>query len=732
MPTKIYAPNSGNPSTSDWQSPTSISIYNAGWNTVKVAYVYNLGVWKVVYPDPISSTIEILATMSGRDNANQSVFFIGTYIRITNGNNEQVTAELFTGSTASGTPIATQTFGPVSVGGAISQYEILFYSSTFTNGTYCIKITSTSITENQSVLSTGAIVLAIVSVDITGITYDELLDFFAVTWSSINQDSWILYVLDNSQQVIYSSNNGNYTIGAENAHFFPANILLGNTSYTVKLDILSATYDQAIDYQSFTTPPRPEITFTSITTGCQSISVEWTDTNTSSGVISAYIFTTAGARILLESFNFTDEQTYTFTSTALANGRLCFIDGYGKNAYGHAGPTAVGGYYNTISPIAPNPPTNVEAISSYWGNSATISWTESTITCTPVTAYTLLYKLSTGTTWAIASNSIPSSSTSYSLPVLSNRNYNFKILAQSNYGSSEYAFSNDLLTNNNPYSILMTAPATTVNTFTSTTISATIKNANNETILTSNVPITWSYAANSFIPTNNASISPISSSTNSSGVATSTFYAGDDDGFGTITTTTSGLNSDGSLFMAVNLLPGIVPTLTSTPQNYGVSVSHNNYNSSYNYSGSISAGGSLRTGAYGSTAFTVSIPVQNGANQPAISGDNSVNTVTCTISNVWVPNPIVAEIKVNSFRTGYQSNSTILSNVSGNRVRNSITYQLQNTANGNNLYNETTTATSVTYPYAPADVGKVVRWVCTANFNDGTSSTRFSTNRTLG
>lgn len=677
MPTKIYAPNSGNPSTSDWQSPTSISIYNAGWNTVKVAYVYNLGVWKVVYPDPIFASINILSTFAGRDIDN--LIAIGTSLNITNGNNDAIYAELFSGSTPSGTPIATENVNPQSISNGISYYEAVFYSASFADGTYCIRITATSITENISILSTGGILLALLTVSITALYYDSLLDSIVLQWSSTNQYRWRLSATNNSGGFNWDYLNNDWIVSSQTSLFISPNELSGSTSYTFLLEVRSSTFDTAQDSEMLTTPPREvaEITFTGSNSLCQSINISWTDVYTSSGRISlyTYVYDTQLNQIVYTEFKFiefTTQQSHTFTG--LNVGTDYFISGYGRNSQNVQGPVASLGFISTLSAAAPSPPTNVQATSSYWGNTATVSWTQSATNCTPVTAYTLQYKLSTTTTWTTASTSISSSSTSYSLSVLSNRTYNFRILAQSAYGPSGYASSNDLLTNNNPYSISMTAPATTVNTFTSTTISATIKNANGETILTSGIPITWSYAANLLIPASNASISPTSSSTNSSGVATSTFSAGNDDGLGTITTTTSGLSSNGSLGMIVNLTPGLTPTLATARTNFGYDVTHSNYNSLYGYTGSVTNGGSNFDGVWADGFYTIIIPPINTAFP--VASRNALISVSCT-PGTWTAQPS-ATTTVTSSRTGYADASASVSNTPTGTLSFSYTWYFGN------------------------------------------------------
>lgn len=385
---------------------------------------------------------------------------------------------------------------------------------------------------------------------------------------------------------------------------------------------------------------------------------------------------------------------------------------------------------------APTAPTNVTGTA---GNTqVALTWSAPASNGgAAITNYLVRYSSNGGASWSTSINT-GGTATSYTVTGLSNgTSYIFQVAAVNSRGQSDWSTSSPSLTPQVvPTNILATTSSSTVLTFNTATITAQLRDSSNNNVSRSGITINFSLSGPA-----GSTISATSAVTNSSGQASVTFTAGANSGAATITASSSGLTS-GVASLTVNLRSALTPSLTWSAQNYGVSVSHNNYDFNYTYSGSIGFPGSLRTGSFASTAFTVLIPVQDGAEQPGISGSNTnftsggvnyAGSVTCTISNVWVQNPII-NITVSNTRSGYSPGSTTLSNVQGNRARNSITYELINTANGNVMYSITTTATTVTHNYPGSDVGKTVRWRCTPNYNDGysTNTIRFSQTRTLG
>jgi hypothetical protein len=378
----------------------------------------------------------------------------------------------------------------------------------------------------------------------------------------------------------------------------------------------------------------------------------------------------------------------------------------------------------------PNAPTGVSGTA---GNAqVSLTWTAPSNNGSNITGYRVRHSSNGGSTWS-SPISTGSTSTSYTVTGLTNgTSYIFQVLAINAIGDGPWSASSSSVTPNvTATKIAVSASDTSISTFGTSTITAQLQDASNNNVALSGRTITFSLDASPA-----GSLSGTSAVTNSNGAASVTYTGGSSAGLDTITAASTGLTS-GSVDVTVLLRSALNPTLVWTPQNYGGSVAHNNYDSSYTYTGSIS-NGSLRTGqSYASTAFTVDVPVQNGAEAPAMSGDNTngtgfAGTVTCTISNVWVINP-PATVTVNTTRSGYFAGKTVLSDVQGSRTRTGLVYAVVNIANGNIIHTSaSTTATTYSWQYPGADVGKTVRWRVTATFNDGSTSTRESGTRTLG
>jgi hypothetical protein len=377
----------------------------------------------------------------------------------------------------------------------------------------------------------------------------------------------------------------------------------------------------------------------------------------------------------------------------------------------------------------PNAPTGVSGTA---GNAqVSLTWTAPSNNGSNITGYRVRHSSNGGSTWS-SPISTGSTSTSYTVTGLTNgTSYIFQVLAINAIGDGPWSASSSSVTPNVVATkIAVSASPTSISTFNTSTITAQLQDASNNNVALSGRTITFSLDASPA-----GSLSSTSAITNASGAASVTYTGGGSAGLDTITAASTGLTS-GSVDVTVLLRSALNPSLVWTPQNYGGSVAHNNYDAAYTYGGNIS-NGSLRTGAFGSTAFTVSIPVQDGAEAPGMSGDNTngtgfAGTVTCTISNVWVINPLT-NVTVNNTRSGYFAGSTTLASVQGSRIRTGMVYQVENIANGNIIHTSgSTTATTYSWQYPGADVGKTVRWRVTASFNDGSTSTRISGTRTLG
>lgn len=742
MPLRLYDNN-------DWRSPTNIRIYNNGWQDAKVGYIYNLGLWQVVFPDPIIPSItSIFAGAFGdRYEVNWEVRLI---------NCDYVEAYLYSGTTQTNL-LSTQTIQVDENSVVDTRIE---FGGLANNTTYNIKLIGYSITENTTTVFSGPITttnVIIPTVNITSMTPSANLLSVQINWTSTNQYDYEISIWSVADGVrrfgpVFATPPLPNTSQSYTANFQQQ----PNTQYRVELRVYSNSIDSAQDIDFYTTPSTPAPTYNNFTvTGstCNSLTVSWNAQNYTSGTIEIWTTIATPERVpgkgsLVASHSFTSLSSRTFTGlssstqyafTLILNGTTTITSDY-VGSFGSILPSLTG---STIA-ASVNAPTNFTASSDFYGKISSFTWTAATGNCTSVTGYRIEYKLNTSSTWSVLSDSIASSSVSFSAGGIGTttfapgRTYNFRIFAKSSVGDSATAATVNLTMNNNPYSIGVSG-TNSIETFSSSVLTAQLRNADSENISVSGVTITWSFIAG-INPPSGSSVSPTSSVTNSSGQATTTFSSSSDDGTGTVYADAANLGpfGGGQRTMTVNLRAGLTPSLFWSPSASGGTVFNFAYNSSYSYTGSISAGGSLGAGqSYGSASFTVSIPVQDGVSQPTMSGDNTngtgfAGTVTCTISNVWVVNPTVSTISVTSSRLGYNSATGSLSNVQPNRSRTTILYELINTANGNVMYSVNTNNNTVSYRYPGVDVGKVVRWRCTATFSDNSTSTRFSLTRTLG
>lgn len=742
MPLRLYDNN-------DWRSPTNIRIYNNGWQDAKVGYVYNLGLWKVVFPDPIIPLVNVIDNGSWAQVNTVDVFYVQMILNTSE--LESMVGELYSGTSATGTPLQTQTFNYEYILEGY-EYYIRFYVSS--PGTYTIKATATSITQNSVSVVSQPISPILLSVNITSASLTR--DLYSVSWTSVGQEEYTVSIEEVGPGITGETVDSGSSTTARSSSGGIFTRLLGNTQYDIFVGIRrSGEFLYTYASIRLTTPAgyAPAITNFSATSTCNSITATWTNNSD----VDSIVINIAEAQGFEQSmpyfglgqnFNLAAPQNsktflnlnpYGYLNSPTAG--IYQISIYGESVDG----TETGIQYLNINtlPQSVNRPTNFTATSDYWGKNASFTWTAATANCTTVSGYRLEYKLSTSSTWTNLSNSIASNAVSFSVGsefdsiFAPGRTYNFRLYAKSSVGEGPPASVN-LTMNNNPHNIAMSG-INSIETSSSSVLTAQLRNADYENLSRSGVTISWSFTAG-INPPSESSISPTSSNTNSSGQATSTFSSGNDDGTGTVFTTTSGLGAfgTGQRVMTVNLRAALTPSLFWSPSAFGGTVTNSQYNSSYSYTGSISSGGSLQAGqSYGSVSFTVSIPVQDGVSAPTMSGDNTngvgfAGTVTCTISNVWVVNPTVSTISVTSSRLGYNSGTGSLSNVQPNRSRTTILYELINTANGNVMYSVNTNNNTVSYQYPGVDVGKVVRWRCTATFSDNSTSTRSSGTRTLG
>ena len=99
---------SDNPNSPAWKKPDNLSVYDGSWKTVKVGYVYDLGVWRVVFPDPIIPLVNVIDNGSWAEVNTVDRFYVQMILNTSE--LESMVGELYLGSTATGTPIQTQNF----------------------------------------------------------------------------------------------------------------------------------------------------------------------------------------------------------------------------------------------------------------------------------------------------------------------------------------------------------------------------------------------------------------------------------------------------------------------------------------------------------------------------------------------------------------------------------------------------------------------------------------------
>jgi hypothetical protein len=739
MPLRFYDNN-------DWRSPTSIRIYdNSSWQDATIGYVYDLGVWRVVFPDPIIPVIEFTNTYSGLSYlTNPPIREIGAEVVVTNGTG-QIFAELFLGSTPSGTPIATQNVSAYLVQGNQRYYNPDFTSYSFTNNqNYCIRVTANSITENQSVLSSGPIYLGIPSVNITSYSVSSSNNSFSVSWSSENQSRWRVTVAPTGPGApAHESNGGLFT--TSNATSYSAAIsppLLSNTQYYIKVEIQATSFDEVEDQEIFTSNVvnTAEVNITSTSATCSTISVGWTALNSPTGearIYDVYFGTpqfpeTVYEEIISKRFNWTSERSHTFTG--LSSDFPYRVEIQGKNSSGEFGPISGTLLYTQGASVST--PTNFSASSDYHGILASFSWTAATANCTTVTGYRIEYKLNTDSTWAILSDSIAANATTFSAggigtsTFLPGRTYNFRIYAKSSFGLSPVSSAINLTMNNNPYNISISGTST-ITTFSSSILTAQIRNAAYENISASGFTISWSFVGG-INPPSGSSISPASSVTNSSGQATATFTSGSDDGTGTVFATTPNLGplEGGQRTMTVILSTGLTPSLTGSGTTKGVSFTNSNHSALYSYTNDVGypSIGSLEAGdSYNSSQFDILITRTRSARNTISRSGNTATTTNSTFD----ANPLVS-MRIISSRTGYTSQNSNISTVTAAVSITSRSYEWQQFTNSTwntNFGAAFSGTTSQTLSWSSTTfTSRQIRCIVTTNFSSGQVDTSTSEN----
>lgn len=750
MPLRFYDNN-------DWRSPTSVRVYDNGtWNEASIGYVFELGQWRLIFPDPIIPSIEFTDTYAGLSYlTSPPIYEIGADVKVINGTG-QIFAELFLGSTPSGTPIASKNVSAYSVSGNERRYNPDFTSYSFTNNqNYCIRVTARSITENETILSSGAIFLGVPSVQITSFSVPST-NSFSVSWSSQNQSKWLVTISPQSGfGAGYASakdefGNPKFTTGAQTSH--SASIsppLLGNTQYILKVEVENNNFDTSEDSRLFTSPndPIPIIDITSVTQTCSTLQVNWTAQNSVNGFARIYSvsFEDLGpgngtvpvyTEITSKRISWTTQRTATFTG--LNHSTQYLIDIIGYNINGVAGP--VDNELIETLPPSVNAPTNFSASSDYHGKVASFSWTAATANCTTISGYRIEYKLNTSSTWTLLSNSIASNATTFSAggigtsTFLPNRTYNFRIYAK---GGSDFYISPPssaitLTMSNNPYSIVITG-TNSINTFSSSVLTAQLRNAAAENVSASGFTVSWSFVGGINPPTG-SSVFPTSATTNASGQATTTFSSSSDDGTGTVFATTNNLGplEGGSRVMTVNLTPSPSPTLSASATTKGVSFNNTTPHSSlYAYSASTGYpfGGTLEPGdSFNNAQFDIlGTIIRNTRNTISKSGRTATTT-----NPTFFGNPFIS-MSITSSRAGYTTvTGAAVGTTSNISITGSRLYQWQqftnNTWNTNfggafsGMQTATLSWSNTTFS------SREIRCQVTTNFSSGQSDTSTSTN----
>jgi hypothetical protein len=729
MPLRFYDNN-------DWRSPTSIRIYdNSAWQDATVGYVYDLGAWKVVFPDPITPQVTL---SDGPDPTSSSVS-----IQVDTVNADYIIAELYLGTTQSNL-LQSQTINTNN----ITDSEFIVFSGLSGNTTYNIKVTAYSITETTAVLLTGSFSTA-PPVSLTA-TPDGI-DSVTVSWTTTNQSRWRVIIRRTSTGTEIYRSSLDLESGTTNSITAFVS-MLANTQYTVQLDLRFVGGAVTTEYTNFTTPNIVQPTITSITgtSTCNSITASWSGTNYVTASISLWnaIFDSgsnkwekSGTSPISGPINYNTATTsHLFTGLTTQNIYILYLVLTSSTGQTVDSTTFLGGEERIVGTADPsvNTPTNFSASSDYHGILASFSWTAATANCTTVTGYRIEYKLNTDSTWAILSDSIAANATTFSAggigtsTFLPGRTYNFRIYAKSNFILSPVSSAINLTMNNNPYNISISGTST-ITTFSSSTLTAQIRNAAYENISASGFTISWSFVGG-INPPSGSSISPASSVTDSSGQATATFTSGSDDGTGTVYATTPNLGplEGGQRVMTVILSTGLTPSLTGSGTTKGASFTNTNHNVSYSYTNTpgYPTVGSLEAGdSYNNSQFDILISRTRDA-RPTVS--KSGNTATTT-NTTFLANPLVS-MAVRSSRTGYTTvDSPVAAITAGVTINTTRSYQWQQSLDGGSTWSSSFNAnfsntTSQTMSWTSGINSRLLRCQVTTNFSNGESETSTSTN----
>ena len=651
MPFRLQT--SSDPNNPNWKNPAAISIYDNGWKTTKVCYVYDMG-WKVVYPDPIIPSYTSLTYGWTRDPPEPAEIDIG--FRTTNVVDAVV--YLYNSSTPSGTPIQTAVLTPFTVVGDTTIWDHIFFVSN--QGTYSTRVVLTSITENTTTFDPGPLVISYPTVSVTSAGTTDNNDFF-VTWSATNQGTarvTIEKTSDSSYVDSFLITNGNQRSFSTNTSGSLMNPFLANTQYTVYVWVTDPLYEGSeIGSRNFTSVNNPPavVDITSTSSTCNSITVNWTNSNVSSGtiVLSRVIGIEQGMFIYDSylTYNFTPPTTsYTFTGLlprllSSATQGYYRIESRGVNILGQQG---ISDFVDTETLFpSVNPPTDFTATSGFYGNTATLSWTAAVGNCTSVTGYNVQYKLSSSGTWLTLVNGITATSVDTGLYVTltPGTSYDFRVRANGSGGIVSGYATTTITTNNTIWLVSLTPPTDTIiTTFSSLVLTAQLKNIAGNNIPQSGVTINWSLAT-----LQGTSLAQSSTTTNSSGQATNTLNTGAFNGRANVLAQGPSGTGVGESSIIVTLTNALNPSLSSTRTNFGYDVTHSNYNSSWSYSGIVDNGGFNFDGVWGDGFYTIVIPPLNTA--VPVASRNALVSVTCT-SGTWTAQPS-AKTRVTSTRPGY-------------------------------------------------------------------------------
>ena len=651
MPLRFYDNN-------DWRTPSEIRVRdNDNWNNVEIGYVYDLGTWKVVFPDPITPTYTLTGYNWTRDPGQPAEIDV----ELTTQNTDTVIIYLYNSSTPTGTPVQTAVLNPFTQVGNDTLWKHTFFVTA--QGTYSTKVELTSITETTISFNPGPLTIVYPTVSVLTAGTNDNTDFF-VTWTSTNQGSVRISV----QRLSDGFSQGGALISSSTARSYSGLLdtpLLANTQYIIYVTVDDPNFDGSEEasrvFTSVNNPPAV-VDITSVIPTCGNVTVNWTNSNVSSGTITllqAYaieqgmfyyeVVPTPPGGV----YNFTPPtNSYTFPGLmprdpSSATQGYYRIEAVGVNSAGQTGVLETVDF-ETLQASISNVPT-FTATSSFYGNDATLTWTHATPNCTTRSGYTIQYKLASSSTWSLVSNTIGANTTSYNMSTAGitltpNTAYNFRIFARSPVGNSGYTFA-DLTTSNNPYQLLVYTSPLNANTFSSVSVIAQLQNINGVNVSNSGVSVSFSATSG------RGSFSSTSATTNSNGLAEVTYTTNSTTGNITFTGTSSGLQSD-TYIMSVSLSPGRIPLLSRTNNIYGYDVSHSNYDSSWTYSSTVDSPGFIWSGSVSSTAFGVYIPTRNNT-LPSASQD--ANYVYCTTGS-WSPAPSVSTT-VTSSRAGYNDGS---------------------------------------------------------------------------